>query len=683
MRKLFAVVLALFLSVSFQQPFAKAASASDESVFQPADLFVNALDSLTQSVTDPEQPAETEGPVFLSALTDWTRQLDLRKSDYRIELEANGEVKTASVRSGRSLTLIDLPGFGTVQFSEGKIVLKQENGTTVIDLSSLKSLLNVQNDSAGAPDRELVLSLISGALQAVIAPSVQMSYGNRGLAYHISIDNQVLLHRLADYISESMQRSDFRKLAVENGSLLRVLFPDFPDTETELLSWWEKLEARMNNAPLTAELEMDLYSDSFDFSGEIVCCGTAKYQDDTFDFNLTYSNPDSGFSLDADIHITHRQQERFALSLSILGKGSDLRLNADVSSGHSLSLVFEDSKISGSILTPSGEFEIDGRRNLLDASMDVHIRKRGSVKTIGADFSSRAGRTEMKLYGENSSAACTFSMGNRFLHFSMRKQDRYSQTADYDLLAVKTENDGFKLTLQRTGTDDYSAVSSFRCSLLAEDNRTECHYESYGRQGNDITLDYMQQQNADGYEVSSLLKYPGDLSRESSFHMISKGKDLSWELSFPQETSVINGEGTAVLDDKGMPVHAQGTFKTVYLLENRIPETRRFEYIPGKIVFEDPDAEYTIEKAKETAEELVCEFRRDGELTSTLTARLSDNDLGRMLSVTFDHSDATPEALRVIPVTKEELQPLDESGATLINAETLLLLLESLFIVSK
>ena len=114
MKKLLALVLALVMALSLAASFA-------------------------------EEPQES-GSAFGAALQEWTENIDLAKADYRLSWKSGEQDSGAVIRGDETLTLVEIPDIGKIQLSKDKIVLQLENGTTVIDLSSLTALRKSPED---------------------------------------------------------------------------------------------------------------------------------------------------------------------------------------------------------------------------------------------------------------------------------------------------------------------------------------------------------------------------------------------------------------------------------------------------------------------------------------------------------------------------------------------------------
>ena len=510
--------------------------------------------SLTASLAESNAPLSG---AFGRALQEWIQSLDPSSTDLRIDWTDGEKTSSAEIRGDNDLTLVEIPELGRIQISEGKIVLQLEGKTTVVDLNSLIRFQQSRT-TADSRDSRLLSMLYIQAFEEVIMPSVKMRMGENGLVFHFSIDNQVLIRRLYDYLDKVFQSEAYRELILRSFSSFLASVPDSPKTGDELLSWWKNEYSNAGKAEKTTVLDLDVISNDRSAGSEIVGFGTLTSREVRFDFSFDSCSSMDGFTMNASVQETRRSRTVANCTISLRSHGTDLYIRSSAESESkgvfSFDLDVEDADIYGTVKNGDREYVITGSRNAPLRKVSVSIRRVGYEKDEGADFSLRPGQLDLNAFSPDRTLRCSVSYADSYGHIILRGTG-LPHHGDFscDLLATKLPEGGVRISLMRTGAFGWS----------------------------------------------------------------------------------------------------------------------RYDAEPGKILYETASGAYSIEKVKDTADTLVWEIRKNDEPVSVITALLTDGELGRVFSLTVERDGHRQMNLTVTPVEKEEIQPLDETDATVIDAEHL------------
>lgn len=640
--------------------------------------------SLSLALSFAEETGESAG-AFEAALQEWTKDIDLSKADYRLSWESKDQAASAVVRGDNTLTLIEIPDFGMIQLSKGKLVLQLKDGTTVIDLSSLMTFRKSPEDLT--MDAQLLSLLMMQAVQEVVMPSVEMTSNENGTIFHLSVDNQVLVRRLFDFLDKIFGNKSYRSLIARYGATLKSAIPDFPQTEEELLSWWKKVYPNAEKVKKTTTLEMDVVSSASSGKTETVAFGTLVSADSTRDFSFELVNGEDGITLKAHALETVNSRTVSSCTVNLAKSGDDLSIHSasdSVRSGSaSLDLEIEGSEISGYIKEHDREYTVAGNRNVSADSADIRIRRVGSEQPEGADITFAPGQLYLRSLQEDRSFRCSVSSASTYTHLSLLGEGSFSGN-DYscDFWAVKTPTGGQLLRYRQAGAAGWNPYTAVNMWFRSEQDFSEGEVETsvYGTTSSE-SFRFTPGENGYSLEARESRRI-GNEESDSALVLEKSGNNYTYDADVSKDGKHAKITGDLVVDDNRKFVSAAGVVHEEDLRTGEMQQTARYELTPRKGVVKDEEGVRTLEVVKDTSEEIVWEARMNDRLTSTFTAGLSETVAGTAFTCTGTKDGENAFSFSVTPLAKEEVVPVDETGAFVISAETLPAILEQLFKVN-
>lgn len=640
--------------------------------------------SLSLASSFAEETGESAG-AFEAALQEWAKDIDLSKADYRLSWESEGQSASAVVRGDKTLTLIEIPDFGKIQLSKDKLVLQLKDGTTVIDLSSLMTFR--QSPDNLTMDAQMLTLLMMQAVQQVIMPSVEMTQNENGTVFHLSVDNQVLVRRLFDFLDKTFENKSYRSLIARYSATLKSAIPDFPQTEEELLSWWKKVYPNAEKVKKTATLEMDVVSSASSGKTETVAFGTLVSTDSTRDFSFELVNGEDGITLKAHALETVNSRTLSSCTVNLAKRGDDLSIHSasdSVRSGSaSLDLEIEGSEISGNIKEHGREYTVAGSRNVSANSADIRIRRVGSEQPEGADIAVAPGQLYIRSLQNDRSVRCSVSSASTYTHLSLLGEDSLSGR-DYscDFWAVKTPTGGQLLRYRQAGAAGWNPYTAVNMWFRSEQDFSEGEVETsvYGTTSS-ASFRFTPGENGFSLEARESRRIHNEES-DSALVLEKSGNNYTYDADVSKAGKHAKITGDLVVDDNRKFVSAAGTVSEENRLTGEMQQTTRYEFTPRKSVVEDAEGTRTLEVVQDTAEEVIWEARKNDKPTSTFTAALSETEAGTAFNCTGTKDGENVFAFSVTPLAKEEVVPIDETGAFVISAETLPVILEQLFKVN-
>ena len=666
MEKWFSLVLALILALTFTASFAEEPSEA------PAEV---------PAAEAEEVPAELSAGAFEAALQEWKNGIDPNKADYHLSWKSMDQAYEAVLRGNQDLTLIEIPAIGKVQLSKDRIVLQLESGTTVIDLASLMTFNKPQEDLS--MDGQVFTMLLMQGFQEVIMPSAEMTTNAKGTVLHFSIDNQVLMRRMYDFLDKMFKNRSYRSMIGHYGATLQAVFPEFPENDEDILPWWEKEYPKADQAEKTMTLDFDLVTSHTMENTETVAFGSLVSKEKNWDFSFEFVNTDDGYSLKAYTVETEDTRTTATCTLNYAMHGDDISIHSStdsISAGSaSVDLETDGSDIRGNIKASGREYTVAGTRNVSAQSADVQIRRKGMEELEGADVAFAPGQLFVRAFDKGQSVRCSVTTASSYAHLTILGKGLPVGDFSSDLWAVKTPTGGTLVRFKQSGDDGATPYDTINMTLRKEAEFMEGHWEStfYGMTTYE---NFLFQPGQDGFDLEARQGSRVDDSDFGSALILNKtGNTYTYDMTVPQGPTNVKIAGNLFLDDSQRFVSAAGTLHEEDLETGEMKQTARYEFTPTTGYLENAEGIHTMELVKDTAEEWVWEERTNDQLTSTLVAALTETETGKAFSCTLTQSEQVVCAFSAEPLAEEKVTPMDETNALIISAETLPAIIESLF----
>ena len=656
------------------------------------------------------KPEENQDGAFLAALAAWAGSLDLSQSDYKATLNAEGETYTATLRENQTLLEAAVDGLGRLQLDgeNGSIVLDVNGQKVVIDVAAFvamfQEMMAQQATQSQAMQEQAMLlqQLLQQAVAQIIMPSVQYASFDGRVTLHVQFDDMTLQSRLYTFMDGVIKDTDtLQKLLDGFGSYLRMMAPDMPATAQEIQQAWAAMgQPDFSRAP-TLTFEGDLMVTPSKGQSEISVNGEINYRGERITCSLEYmpdydgfsvsaklvdSNPYTGVqscTLQADLH-----NSQLTGTLLIAGETNiAYRLNAYTQDEEAHAVLTSrssgsgdnwDLNLDGSVNSQVGSFTATAN---LTTYQDSNLSGASRINLATLNGTVWDGGLNATLVSMGTQIDLRVVEGGSFTRASLSVMNQNSN-ADYVLWIYPQYENGSRLRLEGSQTEygritsqwtlDGSAASD-RLSLRYDDKLTGgavafSAHNTYAGGKTDMGFEYLN-------TILSAMYYGPSFNAAqipTSFRVITDGETSDVTFAFFRDTILVQGAVNAVASETGI-ASIDASIDQTYMgttIENGSIEAPSvtLHYEPGYAVLSNGEESYTLQKTVDTSKNLEYTITYSGSPDPlVISAALANGALKASMSM----QGKELYGLEIAPTAKTVIEPIDTTGAVVINPDTL------------
>ena len=627
--------------------------------------------------------AEENEQRFVDHLTEWLTKIDLSKKNYEGSIKLGEGTLQGTVAQDAGITEISIPGLGRAQLSGDKIALEINGQTIILDLQSVLKLFN--SDDAGQ-DMENLRGLMVRAFQSIVKPYVETTSSSEALSIHVSTDEKELQNRLIEFVDRELADDKTVALVEQYLPLVHLLYPAVPETVDEFKTIWQIYKLGRNLIPqlhLNADLNIEIHDGQI---GDITCFAVidgGSYQYEAYSFNIqrrengftcSFTNNNgywqSVYNLDFQqtengFIVTGEYPQRWGNAISFDIKATNNKLTAKIWNG------------TRTIYTVTGEYENKS------GSYWLQVVPSNESETVNITGIIQKNKLTARATYYRDVIQLSFTGDEKQGRFTLKSTSPYynNRTYEIEIQYFKIDNKAYRIIISdiEKGGLYNGQDGDFYLNAQIRPDQIEFLYYPIWRPSHIVAgkLGYRQLIDGSSFEIEYCDPYNSELTgayyNDTPFRLsVVKQIDTSQvEFSYPYEQFDVEGAFTIQCD--GAVQNIIGDISTGYCLDPNHPRfTAEVSYTPGLLLITGDYGTYQLKQTEETADKMVWELTGDNNLEILFTASIIDDEL----CLTALQGEMVLGKIKITPTEKIELQPINNTNAVVLNAETILYLLK-------
>ena len=646
-----------------------------------------------------------EPVLFRDTLASWAGGFSFDESDWEGTAAVEGEesrteYRTVFRRDG-ALSEIEIDGIGKLQFDGETAVLDAGGRAYVLDVAGMLSLF-----SSGSSAREkleetggVARELLGEAAREILFPVIDTEIGASGFRVHIDADTAELAERTVAYIDRAV--GDENSLLGEAYPQLRAVAPQLPETFEEMKALWEenrehlRRRFRMQLGRSFRYIKADAVLSGAGREAELAVTGEFASFDGGCLFSLEYMPRRDGFTLSGSIGSTAgygRQMTDCVLWIDADRKGltGSLEITGTASASYTLSGSYGDGAVRAMLAGREQSAErywdlvLDGTedpvRQTLNLTLDRIVYQDGllteseTVRIAALDAQYRWDMLSCTLSLPGSRAVLHGTHGRNRLHVTLSSYGEDSDSAE--LWVFRNGHNAYRIRAGRTRSWHGRVVS--RRQLTAEVDPTGISFESsvpfsgvenagkirFARTGDGFEFTFEWLSDA----LKFLSRYP-EAKLPFRVHVTRSGKQYTVDFSNTQGSNLIEAHAECTVGESCAPEKAEGTIVGRLAGDQEPWLAGGLSYVPGRLeVTNRGEERIVLEKVFESEREITYALKGDLPGGQATIAAAID---GGVLSCSASVMDQTVASMKIAPVGKTPVIPIDQTGAVFVSPQTL------------